>query len=48
MMELSEATRLYQAALEELRGNPEDAELEAEVARARAQMETLWLQELFG
>ena len=41
-MTLSEATRLYQAALEEQRGDPFDEGLELEVKRSYREMERLW------
>lgn len=43
-MNLVEATRLYQAALEELRADPTDEELEQLVGRARREMEIVWLR----
>ena len=44
-MDVGEATRLYQAVLEEQRQRP-DEDLDLEVRRARAEMERIWLEGL--
>ena len=44
MESVGEQTRLYQAALEAERVDPDDEELRAEVERARKAMEVAWLE----
>lgn len=45
MTRLGEATEAYQAILEGVRAHPDDADLAADLVKAKREMEVEWLKE---